>query len=159
MNDHPCFAPCTLWVKRAPITDWLTSSLGPLSCTTTKHTTSPFSNILPRQAHMQRSRWETSFVSNLTACNTKTRWPLPTPDDRSVHHSATPSASRRLSRRWSRILFDRHPLTTDHPPGWLSQWLIYFPGPRVPLRTVHMAILCWRHRLPMTDQIKYKFIY
>jgi len=102
---------------------------------------------------MQRFRWETSFVSSLIACNTKTRWPSLTPDDRSVHHSATPSASRRLSRHWSRILSDHRPLITNHPPGWLSQWIICFLGPRVPLRTVHVAILCWRHRLPMTDWI------
>jgi len=115
---------------------------------TTKHLTSPFSDTLPPKVRMQRSRLETSFVSSLTARNTKTRWPSLTSDDRSVHHSATPSASRRLYRRWSRILW--RPIT---PSGWLSQWLICFPGPRVPLRTVHVAILCWPHRLPMTERI------
>jgi len=33
---------------------------------TTKHITSPFSNTLPRQAHMQRSPWESPFVTSLT---------------------------------------------------------------------------------------------
>jgi len=28
VNDHLCFAPCTLWVKRAPITDRLLALLG-----------------------------------------------------------------------------------------------------------------------------------
>ena len=51
------------------------------------------------------------------------------------------------------ILSDHRPLITDHHPGWLSQWLICFPGPRVPLRTVHVAICCWCHRLSMTDRI------
>ena len=102
---------------------------------------------------MQRSRGEPPFVSNLTARNTKTRSIIAHPDDRSVPHSATPSASRRLSKCWSRVLSNHRPLITDHHPGWFSQWHICFPGPRVPLRTVHVAILCWCHRLPITDRI------
>ena len=102
---------------------------------------------------MQRSRWESPLVSSLTARNVKTRRSSLTPDDRSVPPSTTPYASWRSSRRWSRILSDHRPLITDHHPGRFSQWHIRFLGPRVPLRTVHVAICCWCHWLPMTDRI------
>jgi len=84
---------------------------------------------------------------------TDDRWSSHSPDDRSVHEYVSPSAPGRSPRRWSRTLSD-HPPDHRSPSGWLSQWLICFPGSRVPLRSVHVAICCWRHRLPMTDRIR-----
>ena len=93
----------------------------------TKHITSPFSDTSSHKARMQRSCRESPFAPGLTARDT-------------------------TIDRASLLITDHH-LITDHPPGRPSLRYISFPGPRVPLRTVHVAICCWCPRLPMTDRI------